>query len=72
MDLFEATQNVYYARVLLHSRDSGDDVCKVNVNKEEGIHSQRKEVHTWCKLSFPDDVVSHVTDGISAMCSLRQ
>ena len=43
----------------------------VNVNKEEGMHSQREEVRTWCKLSFPGAVVSPATDSISALCSVR-
>ena len=45
---------------------------KVNVNKKEGMYSQREEVCTWCRLSFPDAVVSPVTDSISALCSVRQ
>ena len=45
MDSFEGT-NVYYIRVLIYSCDSGEDVCKVNVNKEEGMHKQREEVCT--------------------------
>ena len=29
-----------------YSCDSGEDAHKVNVNKEEGMHSQREEVRT--------------------------
>ena len=49
MDLFEGTE-MYYIRVLIYSCDSGEDVRKVNVNNEEGMHKQREEVCTWCKL----------------------
>ena len=35
---------MYYIRVLIYSCDSGEDVRKVNVNREEGIHRQREEV----------------------------
>ena len=34
MDLFEGTE-MYYIRVLIYSCDSGEDVRKVNGNKEE-------------------------------------
>ena len=34
MDLFEGTK-VYYIRVLIYSCDSGEDVRKVIVNREE-------------------------------------
>jgi hypothetical protein len=34
MDLFEGTE-MYYIRVLIYSCDSGEDVRKVNVNREE-------------------------------------
>ena len=43
MDLFEGTK-VYYIRVLIYSCDSGEDVCKVIVNREdseESMHRQR-------------------------------
>ena len=52
MDLFEGTK-VYYIRVLIYSCDSGEGVRKTNVNRDEGMHRQREEVCTWCKLSFP-------------------
>ena len=71
MDLFDGTK-MYYIRVLIYSCDSGEDVRKVNVNKKEGMHNQREEVRTWCKLSFPDAVVSPATDSIRALCSVRQ
>ena len=45
MDLFEGTK-MYYIRVLTYSCDSGEDVRKVNVNREEGMHRQREEVCT--------------------------
>ena len=34
---------MYYIRVLIYSCDSGVDVRKVNVNREEGMHRQREE-----------------------------
>jgi hypothetical protein len=40
MDLFEGTK-MYYIRVLIYSCDSGEDVRKVIVNREEGMHRQR-------------------------------
>ena len=52
--------------------DNGEDVRKVNVNKEKDMHSQREEVRTWCKLSFPDDVVAPAKDSIRALYSVRQ
>ena len=55
-----------------YSCDSGEDVHNANVNKEEGMHSQREEVRTWCKLSIPDAVVSPATGSISALCSVPQ
>ena len=51
----------YYIRV-----DSGEDVRKVNVNREEG--RQREEVCTWCKLSFPDAAISPAKGNMSALC----
>ena len=65
MDLFEGTK-MYYVRVLLYSCDSGEDVRKVNVNREEG--RQREEVCTWCKLSFPDAAISPAKSSMSALC----
>ena len=53
----------YYIRV-----DSGEDVRKVNVNREEGMHRQREEVCTWCKLSFPDAAISPAKSSMSALC----
>ena len=67
MDLFEGTK-VYYIRVLIYSCDSGEDVRKVNVNREEGMHRQREEVCTWCKLSFPDAATSPAKSSMSALC----
>ena len=64
------TENVVL--LVQYSCDSGEDVRKPNVSKEEGMHSQREEVHTWCTLSFPDAVVSPATNSISALCSVRQ
>ena len=57
MDLFEETK-MYYIRVLIYSCDSGEDVRKVNVNREEDMHRQREEVRTWCKLPFTDVTLS--------------
>ena len=45
MDSFDGTK-MYYIRVLMYSRDSEEDVRKVNVNREEGMHRQREEVRT--------------------------
>ena len=58
--------------LIQYSRDSGEDVHNVNANKEGGMHSQREEVCTWCKLSFLDAVVFSATDSISALCSVQQ
>ena len=39
------THEYCYIRV-----DSGENVRNVNANREEGMHKQREEVRTWCKL----------------------
>ena len=53
---------------VMYSCDSGEDVRKVNVNREEGMHRQREEVCTWCKLSFPDAAISPAKSSMSALC----
>ena len=40
MDLFEGTK-MYHIRALIYSCDIGEDVRKVIVNREEGMHRQR-------------------------------
>ena len=67
MDLFEGTK-VYHIRVLVYSRDSGGVLRKVIVNREEGMHRQRQEVYTWCKLSFPDAAITPAKSSMSALC----
>ena len=60
---------MYYIRVLIIcSCGSGEGVRKVNVNREEGMHRQREEVCTWCKLSFPDAAISPTKSSMSALC----
>ena len=64
MDLLEGLK-VYYIRVLIYSCDSGEDMRKVNVNRDEGMHRQREEV---CKLSFPDAAISPAKGSMNALC----
>jgi len=51
----------------MYSCDSGEDMRKVNVNREEGLHRQREEVCIWCKLSFLDAATSPAKSSTSAL-----
>ena len=53
----------YYIRV-----DSGEDVRKVNGNREEVYAQTTGGLCTWCKLSFPDAAISPATSSMSALC----
>ena len=66
MDLLRKQECITYTRVLIYSCDSGEDVRKVNVNREEGYaQTAGGSAHL---VSFTDAVISPATDSMSTLC----